>query len=76
MVVFNPPRFSVRLADVLNDFGLANRRVADGTRPEDITVDRQPVDWESVRGRLAGFRDEARAFLENCMGSATAAVNR
>lgn len=76
MVVFNPPRFSVRLADVLIDFGLANRRVADGTRPEDITVDRQPVDWESVRGRLAGFRDEARAFLENCMGSATAAVNR
>lgn len=68
MTVFNPPRFSVRLADVLNDFGLADRRVSDDARHEDITVGARSVDWTSTRIRLARFRAEARTFLEDCMG--------
>ena len=67
MTVFNPPRFAVRLADVLNDFGLMDRRVADDIQPENITVGVQPVDWASVRIGLAKFRDEAQNFLDSCM---------
>lgn len=69
MVVFNPPRFSVRLADVLNDFGLGGRRVADDARPEDITIGDQQLDWRATRSRLSGFRDDAQVFLETCVGN-------
>ena len=68
MVVFDPPRFSVRLADVLKDFGLGERRVSDGARPEEITIGDQSLDWKSARSRLMGFRDDARVFLETNIG--------
>ncbi|NMM95227.1 polysaccharide pyruvyl transferase family protein [Bifidobacterium oedipodis] len=67
LVVFNPPRFSVRLADVLNDFNLSERRVADNACPEDIDVDEKAIDWASVRCSLVEFRSEGKRFLDGCL---------
>ena len=65
--VFNPPNFSVRLADVLSDFGLAERRVADSECADDISIHRNRVDWASVRASKQCFREEATAFLDGCL---------
>lgn len=63
MVVFDPPKFSVRLKDVLSDFGLAGRRVADGRDP--MRIADEPVDWNAVRAKKLAFAGEARAFLDD-----------
>ena len=62
MVVFDPPKFSVRLKDVLGDFVLADRRVADGCDPMDIAD--AAIDWNAVRACKEGFAKEARVFLD------------
>ena len=67
MVVFDPPKFSVRLKDVLGDFVLADRRVADGRDPMDIAD--ASIDWSSVRARKERFAKEARAFLDGAFGA-------
>ena len=67
MVVFDPPRFSVRLKDVLSDFDLANRRVADGRDPMNIAA--ESLDWSSVRAKKAAFSGEAKAFLDDAFGA-------
>lgn len=66
MVVFDPPKFSVRLKDVLGDFGLADRRAADGLDPFGIAA--RPIDWDGVRARKLAFSTEARAFLDGAFG--------
>lgn len=66
MTVFNPPKYSVRLADVLSDFGLSSRRVDDNTAEESISIHAEPIDWESVRGSKNRFRRDAMAFLDSC----------
>lgn len=73
MIVFDPPKFSVRLKDVLADFGLADRRVADGGDPMHIAA--EPIDWDSVRTKKGEFSGEAKAFLDGVFGvSARAGV--
>lgn len=72
MVVFDPPKFSVRLKDVLGDFGLADRRVVDGLDPIDV-ADR-PVDWAAVRACKKRFSGEAAAFLDGIFGAAEEGV--
>ena len=67
MVVFDPPRFSVRLKDVLSDFDLANRRVADGRDPMNIAA--ESLDWSSVRAKKAAFSGEAKAVLDDAFGA-------
>lgn len=47
MIVFDPPKFSVRLKDVLADFGLAYRRVSEDCDPMHIAA--EPINWDSVR---------------------------
>lgn len=66
MVVFNPPRFSVRLADVLIDFGLSERRVADGTPAREVRVHERAIDWDAVKRAKEGFSAEAKHFLDAC----------
>ena len=66
MIVFDPPKFSVRLKDVLADFGLADRRVADGSDPMHIAA--EPIDWDSVRTKKGEFSGEAKAFLDGVFG--------
>lgn len=62
MIVFDPPKFSVRLKDVLSDFDLADRRVAEGCDPMHIAA--EPIDWDSVRTKKEEFSGEAKAFLD------------
>lgn len=62
MVVFDPPRFSVRLKDVLGDFGLVERRVAEGRSPMEIAEG--DIDWDMVRAHKAAFSKEAENFLD------------
>lgn len=62
MVVFDPPKFSVRLKDVLGDFGLASRRAADGRDPFEIAD--QDIDWDAVRAQKAAFSKAGRDFLD------------
>lgn len=69
MVVFDPPKYSVRLKDVLGDFGLADRRVTSGRDPMDIV--NAAIDWDVVRARKRVFTDEARAFLDGAMRACT-----
>ncbi len=66
MVVFNPPRFSVRLADVLSDFGLSERRVPDGVSAGEIRVHELAIDWDAVRRAKDSFSAEAKDFLVAC----------
>lgn len=49
MIVFDPPKFSVRLKDVLADFGLADRRVSEDCDPMHIAA--EPINWDSVRSK-------------------------
>lgn len=69
MVVFDPPRFSVRLKDVLSDFSLADRRVADGRDPMRIAA--EPVNWSSIKAKKATFSGEAKTFLDGAFGAST-----
>ena len=66
MIVFDPPKFSVRLKDVLSDFGLAGRRVVEDSDPMCIAA--EPVDWDSVRTKKEEFSGEAKAFLDGVFG--------
>lgn len=66
MTVFNPPRYSVRLADVLADFGLSDRRVSEGDPAESVSIHAEPIDWDSVRDSKERFRREAENFLDAC----------
>lgn len=66
MIVFDPPKFSVRLRDVLSDFGLASRRVSDGKDP--FVIASEGVDWGSVRTSKAKFAKEAKLFLDGVFG--------
>lgn len=65
---FDPPRFSVRISDVLADFGLSGREVPVGAPVEGIRAHELPIDWDSVRLLRARFRAEGRAFLNECLG--------
>lgn len=67
MIVFDPPRFSVRLKDVLDDFGLADRRVANGREP--VGIADRPIDWNGVRACKAKFAEEADVFLSSVFGA-------
>ena len=64
MIVFNPPRYSIRLADVLKDFGLADRRVADDESPSQIRIANDSINWEHVNDAMTAFQHEARNFLQ------------
>lgn len=67
MTVFNPPRFSIRLSDVLSDFGLSNRRVGDDEPAGSVSIHLNPMDWNSVRNAKGRFSAEADAFLEGAL---------
>lgn len=64
MTVFNPPRFSVRLADVLSDFGLSDRLVADDAAADEIRIQDDAIDWAAVRAAKERFSAEGKAFLD------------
>ena len=66
MVVFDPPQFSVRLIDVLFDFGLPERRASAKNNPMEIA--RESIDWNAVRVKKAAFSSEATAFLDSAFG--------
>lgn len=66
---FDPPRFSVRISDLLADFGLSGREVPVGAPAEGVRVGHGlPIDWGSVRSLRARFRAEGGAFLDGCLG--------
>lgn len=71
MVVFDPPRFSVRLKDVLSDFDLADRRVADGRDP--MSIADEPLDWGSVKAKKTTFSGEAKTFLDGTLEASAGA---
>lgn len=66
MTVFDPPRFSVRLIDVLSDFGLEDRRADPCAAISDIDVHRHEIDWTSVQSMRRQFAKEARDYLDGC----------
>jgi hypothetical protein len=68
MTVFDPPQYSVRLTDVLRDFGLSDREVPCDANPESVDVHTRDVDWSSVGALKARFAREARDFLDGCVG--------
>jgi hypothetical protein len=69
MTVFDPPKYSVRLTDVLRDFGLSERRVIETSDASEVRIHEKPVDWESVRALMSRFSREAQDFLDGCLGS-------
>lgn len=64
MIVFDPPRYSVRLTDVLKDFGLSDRRTDDQVAIKDIDTADKEIDWRHVQTMLADFRKVAGEFLD------------
>lgn len=66
MIVFDPPKYSVRLRDVLNDFGLSERRVsADNALGADEIADKA-VDWQRIQKLKNQFSQDAKRFLDKC----------
>ena len=65
MAVFYPPKYSVRLSDVLSDFGLEKRLVPEDAPLEEIRVADESVDWARIRALKACFRAEGKAFLDS-----------
>lgn len=68
MTVFDPPKYSVRLTDVLRDFGLGDREVPCDASPELVDVHTRDVDWRAVDALKARFSREARDFLDGYIG--------
>ena len=63
MIVFDPPRYSVRLTDVLKDFGLSNRRVEPEVAIKEIDTADGVIDWNHVQSERMAFKKEANVFL-------------
>lgn len=72
MTVFDPPSYSVRITDVLTDFGLSGRHVVGDLNTGEIKVHHNPIDWKHVRDLKLRFADEARRFLDGCLEGDTA----
>ncbi len=68
MVIFDPPRFSVRLTDLLVDFNLSCRRVEGFDDAMLRGIDSATIDWDEVRLRLEHERAVAREFLRYATG--------
>lgn len=68
ITVFDPPKYSVRLTDVLRDFNLGDREVACDANPELVDVHTRDVDWNAVGELKTSFSQEARDFLDGCIG--------
>lgn len=68
ITVFDPQKYSVRLTDVLRDFGLGDREVPYDANPGKIDVHTRDVSWEAVGELRARFSREARDFLDRCFG--------
>lgn len=66
MTVFDPPRYSVRLIDVLSDFGITERRVGHYSDIMPLDIPKIPIDWESVREVKSNYSAEATRFLNEC----------
>lgn len=68
MVVFDPPKYSVRLRDVLNDFGLESRRASnmDDALARDLAA--EPIDWGKVSTLISEERVRAKDFLDRAFG--------
>lgn len=66
MTVFDPPRFSVRLTDVLSDFELEDRRAPIDMPVAAIDVHRHEVDWGDVELKKSQYAQEARDYLNDC----------
>lgn len=64
---FDPPRFSVRISDLLADFGLPDREVKAYTPIHSISVHDRPIDWELIRRMKRRARLEAQEFLDRCL---------
>lgn len=62
LFVFDPPKYSVRLVDVLTDFNLLDRRLSHGSMAEANVARR--IDWDEVNGTLADYRSKATVFLD------------
>lgn len=67
MTVFDPPKYSVRLIDVLRDFDLSVRRIPMGADPDAGPIHHQDVDWDGVRAAKTRYAGEARAYLDSCL---------
>lgn len=66
MIVFDPPKYSVRLRDVLNDFELTERRVsADNLLSADEIADKT-IDWQRIQKLKARFSQDAKIFIDKC----------
>lgn len=63
LYVFDPPKYSVRLNDVLNDFGLQSRNMSKYSFDEVIDID-----WVSVNTRIDAYRSASKDFLDKALG--------
>lgn len=68
MVVFDPPKYSVRLRDVLSDFGLEGRRVLNMDDALTRNLATTPIDWDKVNRLISEEQARARDFLAHAFG--------
>lgn len=67
MTVFDPPKYSVRLADILCDFNLADRRVEAGEEIESINIHQRTINWSAIQKLRKQSVIQAKSFLADCM---------
>lgn len=60
---FDPPKYSIRLNDVLNYFGLQTRNMSKFSISEAIDLD-----WTNINSKIDEFRIESKDFLVNALG--------
>ena len=68
MTVFDPPTYSVRLVDALDDFGIAERRVPSDQNAIKRALWQSETSWQEVDERLNEERRRARAFIRKAIG--------
>lgn len=72
MTVFDPPKYSMRIADILDAYDLKSRRVAGGPISSSAEkICHEDIDWHAMRRRSSEFSSKATAFLEECIGENT-----
>jgi hypothetical protein len=68
LTVYDPPKFSVRLSDVLSDFNISDREVPYDADPKSVDVHTRDIDWAAVSTLRKKFSRDARDFLDGCIG--------
>ena len=61
--VFDPPKYSVRLHDVLNDFQMRQKLLSEYDGEPPLLSDMEETDWDSVDSQFRHYQDFAHEWL-------------